>query len=264
MENTQTHVPIKQLDEELEIDAIVENPEKWSKTIALIPLTKKSGDFTITFPLDLNQFTEIFDIIQKETGVPASALDLTIRAKVHTIAQTDFGTIDEDFTQSIKTDLRQGFVAWDGDLEESLPGSIKTTEVIQKQERYLGLPVTQVRILFAAVAGIIFILFMFSLFMYFRSRPEKLAEIEKRAQQAAKKYKDIIVEIKELPEVKAGETVISLDSLDALVKTAQGLLKPVLHRAEKEMHIYCLLDASVRYQYLLSEETPSTEKDTSR
>ena len=255
--------PIEQPNEEVEIEAIVENPEKWSKTIVLIPLTKKSGNFTVTFPLDLNQFTEIFDTIQQETGVSASALDLTIRAKVHTVAQTDFGTIDEDFTQSIKTNLREGIVAWDGDLEESLPGSIKTTEVVRKEQELLGLPVRQARILFVIVAGILFILFMFSLLMYFRPGREKPSQIERKAQQAANKYKDIIVGIEELPAVQPGETVILLDSLDDLIKAAQGLLKPVLHKAAKEKHIYCVLDDTTRYEYLLAEEVPSTEKDTS-
>jgi hypothetical protein len=45
--------PLKKLDETVVIDVILESPEKWSKTIELVPLTSKSGDFTITFPLDL-------------------------------------------------------------------------------------------------------------------------------------------------------------------------------------------------------------------
>jgi hypothetical protein len=178
------------------------------------------------------------------------------------VAHTDLGTIDDEFTQSIKTDLREGVLTWDGDLEDSKAGSIETTEVIRKQEKYLGLPVTQARILFVTVAGIIFILFMFSLLMYFRSGPEKPTDIEREVQRAGKKYKDIIVEIKELPGVKPGEKVVSLDTLDDLIKAAQGLLKPVLHKAEKDRHIYCVFDVPIRYEYLLAEEALSTEKDT--
>ena len=243
---------VRQVDEEVEINAIVENPGMWSKTIDLIPLTRKSGDFTITFPLDLNQFTEIFDTIQQETGVPASVRDLTIMAKVHTVAETDFGMIDEEFTHSITTDLKEGILAWDGDLEKSEPRSIETTQVVRQQEKYLGLPVIQARILFAIVAGILFILFIFSLLMYFRARPEKPTRIQKEAQRAGKKYKDLIMEIRELPQAKPGETVILLDSLDDLIKAAQGLLKPVLHRVDKEKHTYCIIDGGTRYQYLLA------------
>ena len=152
----------------------------------------------------------------------------------------------------MKANLREGILAWDGDLKKSKPGSIETTEIIRNQEKYLGLPVTQLRILSATVAGTIFILSVFSLLMYVRSRSERPAEIERKAQRARKKYKDIIVEIKELPELKPGETIMSLDSLDDLIKAAQGLLKPILHKAEKERHIYCVFDGSTRYQYVLA------------
>ncbi len=241
--------PIEQLDEEVEIEATIEHPGKWSKTVVLVPLTKKSGDFRITFPLDLNRFTEISNAIQQETGVSASAYTLTIKANVHVTGQTDFGTIDEDFTQAIKTDLREGILAWEGELEESQPGSIQTTRIVRNQEKYLGLAVTGVRILSATVTAIIFLLFICSLWIYFRGKPEKPAE------RAAKKYRDMIVEIKELPEVKPGETVVSLDSLDDLIKAAQGLLKPVLHQAGGDRDTYCVIDGMTRYEYVSEEES---------
>jgi hypothetical protein len=244
--------PIKKLDEAVAIEAVLENPEKWSKTIELVPLTNKSGDFTVTFPLDLKQFSELFDTIQQETGGSASARNLTIKAKVHTLADTDFGTIDADFTQSINTDLTGDTLVWSDNLTKSEPGSIKTTRVVPQTEKYLGLPVSQTRILLAVVASIILVLFIFSLLGYFWPRQGKLTAMEKKAQQAQKKYKNIIVEIKELPEVKPGETVILLNSLDDLTRTAEGLLKPLLHKAEGQRHIYCVFDAATRYEYHLS------------
>ena len=250
---------IKQQDEEVEIEATAENPGKWSKTVVLIPSTNKSGDFTITFPLDLNRFNEIFDTIQKETGISASAYNLTIGAKVHTIAQTDFGMIDKTLTQSMTTNLREDVLAWTGDLKTSEPGSIKTTEIILKQKQYLGLSVFRARILWASVAGIVFALLMFSLVLYARRRGEKPTQIERKAQQAKRKYKDLIVETKDLPVVRPDEMVILLDSLEELIKAAQGLLKPVLHFADGQKHVYCVIDDTTRYQYVsqLAESTPS-------
>jgi hypothetical protein len=123
---------------------------------------------------------------------------------------------------------------------------------VPQTEKYLGLPVSQTRILLAVVASIILVLFIFSLLGYFWPRQGKLTAMEKKAQQAQKKYKNIIVEIKELPEVKPGETVILLNSLDDLTRTAEGLLKPLLHKAEGQRHIYCVFDAATRYEYHLS------------
>jgi hypothetical protein len=244
--------PIKTLDETVAIEAILESPEQWSKTIELVPPTDKSGDFTVTFPLDLEHFSELFNIIQQETGTSASARNLTIRAEVHALADTDSGTIDADFTPSITADLAGDTLVWSENLTQSEPGSIKTTRVVPQTEKYLWMPVSRARILLPVVASIILVLFIFALLWYFWQRPGKFTAAEKEARQAQKKYKNIIVEIKELPEVKPGETVILLNSLDDLVRTGEGLLKPVLHKAEGRRHVYCVFDATTRYEYHLS------------
>ena len=67
-------------------------------------------------------------------------------------------------------------------------------------------------------------------------------------------HEGIIIEIDELPAVKPGETVVSLHSLEDLLKAAEGLLKPVLHKAGYDIHIYCVLDVSMRYEYRLGED----------
>jgi hypothetical protein len=242
---------IRKLGEAVTIEAILGNPEKWSKTIELVPLTDKNDDFTVTFPLDLRQFSELFDAVQQETGVSDSARNLTIKAKVHALADTDFGTLDTDFTHSIEADLKENMLVWTDNLTKFEPGSIKGTEFVPQAEKYLGLPVSRIRIPLAVAAGILFIILVFSLLWNFWHRQEKLTVMGKKAQQAQRKYKNIIVEIKELPELKPGETVILLYSLDELIRTAEGLFKPVLHKAEGQRHIYCVLDAAIRYEHHL-------------
>ena len=87
--------------------------------------------------------------------------------------------------------------------------------------------------------------------------PLGLSEIENEAQHIAKKYKDIIIELDALPATKPGETIVRLPSLEYLVKAAEGLLKPVLHKAGYEDHIYCVLDVTIRYEYHLGHDTNS-------
>lgn len=70
------------------------------------------------------------------------------------------------------------------------------------------------------------------------------------AARVRKKYKQVLVDIEELPEIKPGETVIPLGSLDDLVRISDDLLKPVLHQASEGRHVYCTIDGSVRYQYI--------------
>ena len=243
--------PVHNLDEEVTVEAILENPGRWSKTIELVPLTSKSGDFTVGFPLDLKRLEGLFDAIQQETGVSVSERNLIIRAKVHTLAETDFGAIDADFVQTLDADLGGNMLVWSENLTKSQTGAIKTTRFVPQTEKFLGMAVSQIRKLLIVVTVIIFIFFVLSILWYFWPRQEKLSILEKKVLQARKKYKDTIVEVAELPEFGPGETVIQLDSLDDLVRTAEGLFKPVLHKTVGQKHIYYVFDSGVRYEHHL-------------
>ncbi len=102
----------------------------------------------------------------------------------------------------------------------------------------------------ASVAGVIFILLVYLIVMKIWFKPEKLSPIEEEVLRARKKHKDVIVDIEELPQAKAREMVIQLSSLDELIKAADGLLKPVLHKAEAHKHTYCVIDGLTRYEYI--------------
>ncbi|MFC1958953.1 DUF5305 family protein [Chloroflexota bacterium] len=78
----------------------------------------------------------------------------------------------------------------------------------------------------------------------------ELFPLEKEALQARKKYEDVIVDIKELSEAKDQEVVITLDSLDELVKAADVLMKPVFHKPELYKHTYCVIDLLTRFEYV--------------
>ena len=149
---------------------------------------------------------------------------------------------------------------WNEELIKTEPGSIETTQIIPNPNKYLGLSVSGVRILAATVAGIVFLLCLYLLMLYMKFRPAEVPEIDKEAQRARKKYKDLIVDIRELPEIKGGETLISLGSLDDLITAAEELLKPVLHKGEKERHTYCAIDGLIRYQYVSEPEPPDRDK----
>lgn len=244
--------PLKTREESVVVEAVLESPGQWTKTIELIPLTTKTGDFTLSFPLDLEQFSGLFDVIQRETGAAAQIRTLAIRARVHTLAGTDAGTIDSDFVHSIGMDLAADTLTWSDNLTKSEPGAITITRVVAQPEKYLWLSVSQARIFLPAIAGIFLALLIATIVWYLREDRGALNAAEKEARQAHKKYKGIIVEIRQLPEVKPGETVILLRSLDDLIRTAEGLLKPVLHKAEGSRHVYCVFDSSTRYEYHLS------------
>ena len=254
--------PVSQITEQVKIVAILENPGYWSKDFVLVPLTLKQGNFNVSFPLDISRLTDSIKAIEQETGV-SGACNLTIRADVSTAAQTDFGPIEEDFQQTLTSTLGGGTLAWTEELAKSMPGSIERSQMIPNPNRYLGLPVTGIRALSATTAGVMLGLFIYFLRLYMKFKPAPPPEIEKEIQLARRKYKELIVDVEELPDIRGGETVISLSSLDDLIRTAEELLKPVLHKGEKEKHTYCAIDGLVRYQYVSQLEPFGRDKMTS-
>lgn len=254
--------PVSPITEQVKIVAILENPGYWSKDFVPVPLTLKQGDFSVSFPLDISQFTDSIKAIEQETGV-SGVCNLTIRADVSTAAQTDFGPIDEDFQQTLTSTLGGGSLKWEEELVKSTPGSIERSQMVTNPNKYLGLPITGARALSATTAGVMLGLFLYFLRLYMRFKPAPLLGIEKEVQLARKKYKELIVDVEELPDIRGEETVISLSSLDDLIRTAEELLKPVLHKGEKERHTYCAIDGLVRYQYVSQLEPSGKDKPTS-
>jgi hypothetical protein len=241
------------------IEAILENPEKWSKTYTMLS-TGQNGVVNLSFPLDIQRFTTIFDTIQQETGIPAAAQNLTLKATVHTKAQTDAGPIDKTYTQSIKTNLRDGILTWSGDIKKTEPGSIEKKQTITEPATILGILVPRFRYLSVIFALMMLVLSGISVLLYIRKGPRKSIPVATQARQLTQKYKDLIVEIKEWPEVSPGQTILSSDSLRELIKVAQGLLKPVLHATGNGEHIFWVNDDSTRYEFRLGEDTtPSQE-----
>ena len=115
--------PVSEQSEEVEVTAIIENPDRWSKSLVLVPKTKKEGNFSISFPIDLNYLTEVSDAIGRETGV-GGMRNFNIKADVRTIAQTDVGTVDEVYTQILEGKLEGNTLTFGEELSQSQSGSI--------------------------------------------------------------------------------------------------------------------------------------------
>jgi hypothetical protein len=257
--NFTTDKKLNQTDVEVTIEAVVENPGKWTKSYTMVPPTKQQGDFAVEFPLDIKSFSSIFSTIQQETGVQASTQDLTLKATVHVLAKTDTESIDKTFTQSIKTDLRQGILAWTGDMKKSEPGAIEKQESIAEPATLLGLPLQWIRIGSAGVLLIAIALML--LYLIPGSRMRQLSTQKTDAKAANRKYKAMMVEVSELPEAKPGLTVLPVSSIEDLVKVSQGLLKPMHHKADKDRDVYWVYDDSTLYEYSMLNAASDAEKE---
>jgi hypothetical protein len=244
--------PVNNLVEEVEITATLEYPQieaipgypiVWQKTFTLVPKTEKSGDFMLDFPVDVNYFGKLTDIIREEIGMGAPIHSLVIEARVHTRADTQLGPIDEVFTHTLKGALGTTTITWDKELKKSEAGTIQSTRIVTDPE------VKKYRLWSGILLGVLLLGFLFVVWHVILVRPV-MSRIEQEALQAKRKHKNVIVDITELPAAKPRETVVPIGSLDELIKAADSLLKPVLHQAEAGKHTYCVIDGLTRYEYI--------------
>jgi hypothetical protein len=183
----------------------------------------------------------VIDTIGQETGVRGSSHNIVIKAGVHTVARTELGTINEVYTQTLSGKLEENTLTFDKELSGSKSGSI-------------GAPVPEASGGGGSrapwVIGLVVALVALGYFGWNQSQLKPaIVDTEAEAARARKKYKQVMVDIEELPSVKTDETVIPLSSLEDLVRIADDLVKPVLHQAEEGRHIYCIIDSGVRYLY---------------
>ena len=240
--------PLEQLSHQVKVVAVVENPDNWSKTIVLIPETVETGSFTITFPIDTEQLFALIATIGEEIGVTTGSHNLTIQASVRTTALTDYGPVNEFFTQSMSGTLQTNRLVWSSEpaLSQTRYGSLQDTVTIpiDRGSGTTGWPI--------ALAFVV-LLSSYVVWNYAQTRPAPVSAVEAEAKRARKKHEDIIADVEEMPEAKAGEMVVSLASLEELVKVGEVLLKPVFHKAEPGKHTYCVIDGPTRYQYVSQE-----------
>ncbi len=224
------------------VDAVLEYPGVWTKTFPLLRDTSETQGFTVSFPVDLAGLLEFTNDVRDEIGLGSTSYDLTVKADVHMVAETDSGTIDEVFSQSLKGTLGLTTFKWTTQLDQSQPGSITETETVPNSVWPVrgvalgGLAVGLVAVPIAASGR--------------KNKWKSSNPLEVEAHQFKMKYKDVVVDVEELPEVTSANTIVVVESLAELAKAADALLKPVLHKAESRRHMYCVIDGATRYEYV--------------
>lgn len=110
---TYSFSPVTKGTESAYVDAVLENPGIWQKTINLVPQTSKTDDFSLSFSLYPNQMNSLFDAIEKETGITASPRSLTVNVHINLGA--------DSLVQSLPITLDKTLIEISSNLNQTLP-----------------------------------------------------------------------------------------------------------------------------------------------
>lgn len=238
----------RQVTQEVEITGELAG-DGWKETLILVPKTSLTEEFTTTFALDV---ALVYAIISKEQQVLESSQDLVVTADVHTVADTEFGPIEEEQRYFLPIEFGAERVAFPENTPQVKEGNIHET-VVGSNSSASGARTGSL-----GLAGMAAVALAFVGWAYVEARRIRLTELEVEALQVKSKYTEFLLDIQELPKVKNG-MIVQINSPDELVKAAEALLKPILHVAEPFRHTYCVLDGTTQYQYTHEIEPPPPE-----
>ncbi|MBI4328846.1 MAG: hypothetical protein HY685_03160 [Chloroflexi bacterium] len=246
--------PASSLTQEVEITGVLKGTS-WQETLTLVPPTPLSKDFTVAFPLDLPLLYAIIDFNQRQHPEPAAAWDLILSARVHAKANTAFGPIDDQLTQPLTLKMSSTEIAWPDATPQVKEGDIHRTALQPNNSA------SAARMGSLGVTGMVGVALAFVGWHYVEARRRRLSELESEALQLRGKYKELLLDVQDLPQRKDG-TLVELNSMEAVIKTSEALLKPVLHITRPTKHTYAVLDDAIWYVYVHEVAATAPEPGT--
>ncbi len=243
----QSDVPAVLLSENVKVTGVLQHPGKWSETIFLVPEMEKTGGFTVNFHIDPGALEQRAREKDAQLMLAEEEHRLKIAANVQLQAQTDAGPINETFTQNLDLSLEEGVFKFEDALVKEESGSIAETVWITNAG------VGKKRVLSGVGLGIMLALFEGLILGYYWAKPPKLPPADEEAKQAKRKHKDMILDVKEMPLMTVPDGLVELSALAELVRVADGMAKPVLHKVEDDNHIYLVITENAQYLYMSGE-----------
>jgi hypothetical protein len=247
--------PVNNLKTTVDITAVVEAPQSWSKSFPLLS-TSKSGNIAVNFPVDISSYSQLMSSIRTETGVSSDSYNLTITAAIHTTGTSTFGPIDETSSPSMKGTIKNNVLTWDKDLTTSKAGAIKQTVTVKNSDKIIGLSISTGQTLFVALSCIFVVLLIGFTILYFMHREPAPSDYDRKIRKINKTYGARIAESNANSSAES-ETSVSMNSMGDLMKIADELGKPVVHQsagAVWKVQSYYVIDGNTRYQYSIPND----------
>ncbi len=119
-----TYSPATRVPVTASINALLENPGVWQRTITLLPQAAATGDLSVRFSLDIEGINSQFDNIEKAVNINTMPRTLTIIANL-TVA-------GESITQRLPMKLDRSVVEVDSNLKQVGPSGTGTFDYVVK------------------------------------------------------------------------------------------------------------------------------------
>ena len=224
--------------------------DMWSKTYTLVPeksftKTGKNAAFTQSFPIDFLYFEDVVAEINSQIGVNSPNPSLVITSYIQVDTENDIGDVHETFSPSISVSLNKNVISMSEVLSSSDYGS-KTEKhtVIHSDVATERTNWGIITIIFAIILAIILI--------FTKNIAEAFDKTEKMIKKIRKKYGEWIIDVKKPPKEAIDSNVITVETIEDLMKTSEELAKPVLYYKKNNTHNFCVIDNQLFYEFTIS------------
>ena len=245
----------------------------WGKAFNIVPQTKinsvgNSTKFSNNYLVNITSLQELKKTLEEETRIRVSDYNITIRPEIHTIANNNIATIDEYFTPTMAMTFRHGnpegnYISTTG-LEHTRPNAITDTVYIyvpgvleQQYASYI--------FCFATLSLLVVTIWAYTKALKPSVKPKKSME------EIVAPYEEVIAESAGEPSYKGRTAIITMKSLEDLVKVADWLGKPVLScekapstLSKESTRIFYVLDGTTRYECTITAPTITEEEEEAK
>jgi len=207
-------------------------------------------EFTITeIPsINVSQIRQNVTRINDETGTYMREYNVTVTIDIKTIATTTLGIINKNLTAK----LSLSFVSSISEGDRIIPiEKINSIEDSITQSKILEYPwVTTHRniaylLLFISTMGTV-------IFAWLYKKQRKPVKPKIEYEKMIEPYEDLIIQLSVDIANREQRTVISVKSLEDLIKIADIVSKPVFHsESTPDTHNFYVIDNNIIYQYIL-------------
>lgn len=243
---------------------------RWNKTLNIFPQTKLNSagnvsKFSNNYLVNITSVQEVKKTLEDETGARVSDYNVTIRPEIHTIANNNITTIDEYFTPTMTMTFGHGasegnYISTTG-LEHTRPNAITDTKKIPipgvMNQRYMSYGFCAI-----SLSALVVTIGVYTKTVKSYPKPKKSME------EIVTPYEEAIAESAGEPSYKGQTVIVTMKSLEDLMKVADWIGKPVLSYekapitpSKESIRIFYVLDGTTRYECAITAPTTTEEEE---